>query len=154
MPRRYRVRRAWRSFWALLDSGAAVLFQGLFLAVTFAAGAYSVVADPIGTIYDAMGSTVYEMWAWMNVLAPLVWFAGILAARKPNRVYVGTWAQFIGDLVTTLVLLAFVASIISEAYWLKGTYGAYGYSALTVCFALLAIRDARELIRWEVKARR
>ncbi len=154
MPRRQRVRRAWKQFWDLLDSGAVVLFQGLFLAVTFAAGWYAVVADPIGTVFDAMGALWYEVWAWLNVLAPALWFAGVLAARKPAHIYHATWAQFVGDAVTTLVLLAFVTSIVTEAYWLKGTYGAYGYAAITLCFILLTVQDARELIRWEYKARK
>lgn len=145
-----RVRRAPRRllarFWTLVDAEAVVLFQFVFGVIFILAGLYGVYIADLKPPLSLRGSVSHmdiRIWYWLNVIGPLVCLIG--KALHGQLTYAGMWLQLAGDLVITLMLLAYITGTVQVESWGNGGYGAFLGAALFTSALLTLTRDVRRL---------
>lgn len=136
-------------FWALIDSETVRLYQAVMYTCYAFAGIYMAsYGRPPSTVQRAMGEWAHTTWVVLMVTCPLL---VLLGARFFNRDsgarnrYSGLWLQLGGNLGVTLALAAYVASVLKSPWWGTGVFAVWGYAGLTICNAVIVLRDARRI---------
>jgi hypothetical protein len=160
------ARRAWSSFWALLDSENVRLFVWPYYMALLLWGLYAAFwAQGISIVEPEMGHTVYVAWVWAHILGCSSVILGLIMREGGKtlaemstamlfRDWMGLWLQLGGHACMCLVLIAYESSGIKGAYFGQGVYSLFLVPPFIIGCTFLTLQTVRKLLRAEALHRR
>ena len=102
------------------------------------------------TVEAAMGGPFDHVWKALMFFGPVLVFLGSLLVRFHEKLwgsakYIGLWMQFSADIGVTCALIAYCIAVLQSPWWGNGTFALWPIIGLSICTAVVAVRDARQL---------
>ncbi|WP_280389789.1 hypothetical protein [Nocardia wallacei] len=152
------VRFARRRFLAIVDSDELRLFQYTVYFSMALSGFYMGFLGSPGVVRNELGALMNCIWVILTALGPVVaalgaWMVALGERRVLDaeacggggRIYWGWYLQLGGDFSVMMVCLAYVIAVFSASWLQRGIFAAFVISSLTLCGAILVLRDVRRI---------